>query len=219
MKTLYHQGCSDRRGFNSVNPPAGGGGGGRHTRCETIVFDDVKEGIGIIAVQFVVDKGLFGGTSDTTFEPATPMTRAMLATVLYRMDGKPAVSISNPFTDVPAEMWYTDAVLWARQSGIATGYGDNTFRPNLNLTREQLADFLYNYAKYKGYDLTLGASFNLQAFGDASKITEYVRAAMKWACGTGLIKGKPGNLLAPNDGASRAEVATILKRFFDEFVD
>ncbi|NLA86714.1 MAG: S-layer homology domain-containing protein, partial [Clostridiales bacterium] len=183
-------------------------------------FTDVKAGEWYYdAVKFVVNNGLFSGTSDMTFEPQTPMTRAMLMTVLYRREGSPAVSASNPFPDVPAGEWFTDAVLWARRNGVAAGYPDGTFRPDTNLTREQLAVFLCNYARYKGFDMARGDSFNLRIFGDAAVIPDYAGEAMKWACSVGLMRGKPGSLLAPKDNASRAEVAAILKRFVEGIED
>jgi uncharacterized repeat protein (TIGR02543 family) len=201
-------------------PPAGSVGYGAVLGAAVKTFNDVREGDWFYDdVRFVADKGLLGGITDQTFEPGTPVSRATLAAVLYTMDGKPAVSGTNPFKDVPAGAWYTSGVLWAVENGIAAGYEDGTFRPDQSLTREQLIVFIYNYAGYKGCDMALGRDFNLQLFKDASKITDDTLESVKWACGAGLVKGKPGGLLAPKDGASRAEVAAILKRFSDEFED
>lgn len=208
----------DGGGTPSGGGGGGGGGGGVLGATSKIFWDVSGDDWFFNAVQYVVNAGMFSGTSDTRFSPGAPMTRAMLVSVLYRLDGQPAVSSANPFTDVAPGMWYTKAIIWAAKNGIATGYTKQTFKPGVNLTREQLADILYNYAKYKAYDITLGSSFNLQKYSDASRITTYAKNAMKWACGTGIISGKTPTTLAPKDTASRAEVALILQRFMEIIV-
>jgi hypothetical protein len=179
-------------------------------------FDDVTEDDWFYeAVQYVVNEGLFGGTTDTTFEPFTEMTRGMLVTVLHRLEGKPAPGTENPFSDVAAGQYYTDAVLWASGEGIVEGY-DGEFFPDLVITREQLAVILYRYAAYKGYSVT--ASADLTAFADASQISGYALEELQWAVGAGLIGGKTPTTLAPTDTASRAEVAQTLMKFMEAFV-
>lgn len=163
-------------------------------------------------IDFVLLKGLFKGTSNTTFEPNATMTRAMLVTVLYRLEGEPATTAVNTFRDVAPNQWYTNAVAWAGDKGIVKGYSDTVFGTNDPVTREQTATFLYRYAQYKGYDLSAGDGYNLLSFSDGAKVSAYATAAMKWACGKGIIKGD-NNKLSPGDNSTRAEVATMLMRF------
>ncbi len=144
------------------------------------------------------------------------MTRAMLATVLYRLEGSPIVSGTNAFTDVQKGEWYTDAVIWSNASDIVRGYGSGLFGTNDNATREQTAAILYHYAKYKGYDVTAAA--NLKAFSDAESISSWAQSAMSWANAEGLINGRTKANLVPGDSASRAEVASILQRFVERKV-
>lgn len=167
------------------------------------------------AVQFAVQKNLFNGTSDTTFGPNDPMTRAMLVTVLYRLEGSPAVTQINSFTDVIDGQWYTSATIWANANKIVTGYGNGLFGTNDNITREQMATILYNYAKYKGYDVA--KAVDLKAFTDAAAISNWAQSGMTWANAEGLITGRTTTALAPGGAAARAEVATILQRFVEDF--
>jgi hypothetical protein len=164
------------------------------------------------AIAFVVSKGLFNGVSSTEFAPDAQMTRAMFATVLFRYaDG--AANGTASFGDVPAGKWYTDGVLWAAENGIASGVGGGNFNPDGNITREQLAVMLYNYAKQSGLDIS--GSADLEEFGDKAALSAWAEEAVKWAAASGLINGKPGNLLDPKGFATRAEVATILQRFIE----
>ena len=159
------------------------------------------------AVDFASSHELFQGT-DKGFEPNSPMTRAMLATVLYRLEGAIATG-GNSFADVPSGMWYTDAVTWASANGIVTGT-DKGFEPNVNITREQIATMLYCYAKLLGLD-TSGRS-GLNGFSDGSKTSSWANEAMQWAVSVGLFKGDDNGALNPQGDATRAEVATILMR-------
>ena len=166
------------------------------------------------AVAYVKENGMMTGTSDTTFAPQQPLSRAMMAQVLYNLEGKPAVegeSLGDPFDDVPGDSWYADAVYWARLEGLADGYSAETFGPEDSITREQLAVMLYRYAQYKGYDVS--ASGGLTAFGDGAKTSDWAAQAMEWAVGSGLINGKNGAVLDPQGTATRAEVAQILMKF------
>ncbi len=163
-------------------------------------------------IDFVLLEGLFKGTSDTTFAPDSTMTRAMLVTVLYRLEGEPATAAANPFHDVAANQWYTKAVIWAAENNIVKGYDATTFGTNDPVTREQMATLLYRYAQYKGYDLGAGDSYNLLSFSDGAKVSAYAVTAMKWACGQGIIQGD-SNKLRPGDNSTRAQVATMLMRF------
>jgi hypothetical protein len=163
------------------------------------------------AVQYVYEKGLMTGTSSTTFSPTRTTTRAMIVTILYRLEGSPAVSGSSAFSDVSAGQYYTDAVTWASANGIVTGYSDGRFNPGSLLTRQQLATILYRYAAYKGYDVT--ASTDLSAYTDGASVSDYARTAMAWANGNGLINGTTTTTLTPAGSATRAQVAAILMRF------
>ena len=166
-------------------------------------------------VMFVYENGLMLGTSKTLFSPYGTATRGMMATILWRMEGSPAPKGKNSFTDVEAGKWYADAITWTAENGIFAGYGKDKFGPDDPITREQLAAIFYRYADYKGYDLTVKG--NLDKFKDADKITDYAKTAMQWAVGSGLVKGKSGNLLDPQGTATRAEIAAMLHRFIEKY--
>ena len=161
-------------------------------------------------VVYVYENGLMNGVENNQFAPNTATNRAMLATILYRLAGEPAVSGDLPFTDVAAGTWYTDAVLWAAQNGIVNGLGENTFAPMNTLTREQLVTMLYRYAEAAGYDVSAAA--DLSGYPDADKVQTYAQKAMSWAVAEGIVEGMDGNL-NPAGSATRAQIATILMRF------
>ena len=166
-------------------------------------------------VMFVYENGLMLGTSKTLFSPHGTAMRGMMATILWRMEGSPVPKGKNSFTDVEAGKWYADAITWTAENGIFAGYGKDKFGPDDPITREQLAAIFYRYADYKGYDLTVKG--NLDKFKDADKITDYAKTAMQWAVGSGLVKGKSGNLLDPQGTATRAEIAAMLHRFIEKY--
>lgn len=163
------------------------------------------------AVKRVYTRGLMVGVSDTSFAPGQTLSRAMLASILYRLAGEPAVTAENPFTDVPADRWYTDAVIWAAENGIVVGCGDGTFRPNAPATRAQTAVMLYAYANFAGRNTSQRA--DLSAFADAADVPSWALAEMQWANAAQLILGRDGKLLAPNAETTRAEMASILSTF------
>ena len=165
-------------------------------------------------VMFVYENGLMLGTSKTLFSPHGTVMRGMMATILWRMEGSPVPKGKNSFTDVEAGKWYADAITWTAENGIFAGYGKDKFGPDDPITREQLAAIFYRYADYKGYDLTVKG--DLDKFKDADKITDYAKTAMQWAVGSGLVKGKSGNLLDPQGTATRAEIAAMLHRFIEK---
>ena len=169
-------------------------------------FDDVL---------FVYDYGLMVGTGKTLFSPHETVTRGMMATILWRMEGSPIPKGKNRFTDVEAGKRYADAITWTAENGIFADYDKDRFKPDDPITREQLAAIFYRYADYKGYDLTVKG--NLDKFKDADKITDYAKTAMQWAVGSDLVKGKSGALLDPQDKATRAEIATMLHRFIEKY--
>ena len=174
-------------------------------------FTDVRESDWFYDdVVFAYENGLFSGTSDTTFSPNTSMTRAMLVTVLYRLEGQPAVNGRSGFSDVQYNGYYEDAVTWAADNGIVNGTSTSTFSPNVNVTREQMAAILYRYAQYKKYNTA--ASSSLNSFSDHTSVSGYAVASLQWSVAEKLVNGSNGKLM-PTGNASRAQVAAILHRF------
>ena len=157
-------------------------------------------------IKNVYEKGIMAGTSATTFEPNSTVTRGMIAQILYAEAGKPAVSGSNPFKDVKKGDWYYDAVLWANANKVAVGFDDGTFKPNAAVTREQIAVILCACAGG-------GATADLSKYSDASEISSWAKTGMQYAVGAGLIAGRGNNKLAPKATATRAEVAQIMTNF------
>ena len=176
-------------------------------------FTDVDEDAWFFdAVAYVYGKGMMTGVTDTTFEPDTTTTRGMIVTMLYRLEGEPAVDNAAAFADVAAGAWYEKAVAWASQNGIVNGYGDDLFGPNDAITREQMAAILFRYAQYKGLE-AVTLEENLGAFEDAGQISEYAVQAFNWVVGQGLMTGVTDTTLEPASSATRAQVATILMRY------
>ena len=157
------------------------------------------------------------GTTPTTFEPEAPLSRAMLATILWRMEGEPALFYRPIFDDVVSGRWYSEAVLWAYEEGVVLGTGPGIFQPEIDITREQFATMLYRYAQVAGHDVGVPSDFGLDWFGDSYDISDWAEEAMYWAVYNGLITGSTGGVLAPQAAASRAEAATILARFMERF--
>ena len=180
--------------------------------CRTPPFTDItpKDWF-YVSVRYAWNNELFKGTSDTEFSPSLNMTRAMLATVLYRMDGQPEVNSSSAFVDVKEGMWYTDAVAWANESAIVKGYGNGIFAPDDMITREQIAVMLHRYAQGKG--LIANESTYRLNFSDTSHISDFAFEAMTWAVENGLIQGNTSTTVNPLGKATRAEVAAILMRY------
>ena len=174
-------------------------------------FVDVTNHWAYTDIKRVYNRGWMVGESATIFAPDQELTRAMLAVILYAMAGEPEVTAANPFSDVPAGDWYTDAVIWAAANGIVVGCGDGTFRPEMAVTRAQAAVMLCGYAAFSGRDVTARA--DLSAFGDAADIPAWAQAEMQWANAEKLILGRDGKLLAPNAAATRAEMASILSGY------
>ena len=184
-------------------------------RIHTISYNDVKAGDWYAnAVNYVTLTGLMNGTGDG-FSPNLAINRGMMVTVLYRMAGSPEVTAENPFTDVPADTWYTDAVIWASENDITAGTSETTFSPTNSLTREQLATFFYRFADFENPD-PIEITGDLTGFTDADQVASYATDAMKWAIGEGLISGTTETTLSPKATATRAQVATILMRYTAE---
>ena len=175
---------------------------------EDTVFSDVAANAWYVgAVEYVRDNGLMSGTSDTTFSPNGTMTRAMLAVVLYRMAGSPAVSGSDSFTDTADGTWYANAVLWASGEGVMSGYGGGLFGTNDPVNREQIAAILWRYA---GSPAAFGVAV---PYADEASISAYAVSAAAWARENGLINRIDGNRFAPKSNATRAQVATVLMNY------
>ena len=166
----------------------------------------------LAAVQYVYENDRMAGTSSTTFQPEVHLTRAMAAQVLYNLEGQPAVTGDTTFTDAAAAGdWAVKAITWAEQTGVVAGIGDGLFDPTANVTREEFAQMMYNYASYKEYDLTLEG--DLSQFEDASAISGWAETAMSWANGSGLINGHDDGTIDPQGTTTRAQAASILMNF------
>ena len=163
------------------------------------------------SVAYVYEKGLMGGTGDGLFAPDLTTSRAMIVTILYRLENSPAVTTSAGFTDVATDTWYTDAVNWANANGIVTGYGDGRFGPEDTITREQMAVILYRTAKLLGRDVSARA--DLSGYTDAANVGEYAVEAMQWAVAQGLLTGTDAGALLPSGSATRSQAAALLMRF------
>lgn len=165
------------------------------------------------SVIYVYKNGLMTGTGNDSFRPAGGMTRGMIVTVLYRLNGGTGSYVNN-FSDIPSGSWYENAAAWAAENGIVNGVGDKRFAPEKTLTQEQLAVMLYNYAKYRGLYTAGADDAALNGFSDTNSISPWAKEAMKWAVSVGIITGN-GSQLNPQASASRAEVAAMLQRFIE----
>jgi len=182
------------------------------------VFTDVKADDWYAdEIKWVYDEGLMDGVGGGSFAPETTTTRAMLVTILWRLEGEPAPAGTNPFTDVPAGEWYTEAVVWAAENKIVEGYGANLFGPTDELTREQMVTILYRYAQYKEYDVETEG--DLSAYTDADKVADWAQTAMLWAIENGLINGVTDTTLAPQGDAIRGQLAAILYRLNENVIE
>ena len=185
---------------------------------ETISFLDVKESDWFYeAVSYAVENGLMSGMSEDIFAPNTPLTREMMAVILWNLEGNPAPNEVAPFLDVTSDKYYANAIAWANENGIIAGYGD-TFGVGDSITREQFAVMLHNYAQYQGYDVSVGEDTNILSYTDAFDISNYAYPAMQWACGAGIINGMGDGTLMPQGKATRAEAATMLMNFCENVV-
>ncbi|MCL2152229.1 MAG: S-layer homology domain-containing protein [Oscillospiraceae bacterium] len=164
-------------------------------------------------VRFISTRNLMKGTAANIFSPNTAMTRAMMVTILYRLENQPLVSSSVRFPDIQSGQWYTEAVIWAAENGIVYGYANGSFGWNDNVTREEFVTILYRYAALKEFDIS--ASSELLNFTDIDDIGEWALEAMKWAVAFGIIQGRTPTALVPRDSATRAEVAMIIRRYLE----
>lgn len=164
------------------------------------------------AVDYVNGKGLMSGVDENNFGPELLTNRAMLVTILWRMEGCPTSEQATAFKDIKATDYFYNAVLWAAENKIVSGVSETSFAPNDSITREQLAAILYRYAAYKGYDVTQGG-MAVREFSDYESISGYARGSVAWAVNAGIVSGKGNNTLDPSGVATRAEVASMLMRF------
>jgi hypothetical protein len=181
------------------------------------VFTDVAVNEGnwkYEAVKYVYENGYMTGTSDTTFDPDKPLTRGMVVTVLYRMAGSPDITYTGTYSDVKAGKYYAKAVAWAAKNGIATGYSNGTFGPEKNISRQELAKMICQFAKLQGHETT--ETTDISGYVDYSMVSGYASKYMQWAVATNLISGKKKSgtyYLDPKGEATRAECAAILQRY------
>lgn len=162
-------------------------------------------------VHYAIENGIMGGTGSGKFEPGIAVTRGMIAQMIYAMEGKPYVSRAARFDDVAAGKWYTNAVAFVYANRIMGGYSSTAFGPEDYVTREQLATLLRGYAQYKG--LRVDHTVGIESFNDAARVSEWAVKGLEWAVGDGIIAGRNGNVLAPQERATRAEVAQMLMNF------
>ena len=173
----------------------------------TTLYDDVM---------YLYDRGIMVGMSAHVFGPYLPLTRGMIVTILYRMEGEPDVKYGKTFSDVPDNTWYTDGVEWAASHGIVFGYGNGKYGPNDSVTREQLAAILFRYAKYKGYDVSVGENTNILSYDDVFDTSSWAIPAMQWACGSGVLEDVPVGKIRPTFPATRAEIAHAIHVFLEK---
>ena len=202
-------------GGNTGGSAGGNTGGGTQPKPDqpgSMPFTDVPEGSWYHeAVAYVYEHGLMSGTGSNLFSPEMSTSRAMIVTILYRLEGSPAVTASAAFSDVAEGQWYAGGVAWANANGIVTGYDNGRFGPEDTITREQMATILYRYASYKDYDVSARAS--LTGYTDAGQIQPYAADAMSWVVESGIINGTSAYTLSPAGSTTRAQAAVILARF------
>lgn len=185
----------------------------------TLPFTDISGHWAYEGIKYCYDNGLMNGMTPTTFGPELTTTRAMVVTVLYRMNSEPVGGLTNPFKDVEFEDWYGPAIVWAAARGIVNGVTKDTFDPNGNITREQLAAILYRYAE--AYDYVTDIKYLLNDFKDKDSVSPYAVEPMKWTYAMDLITGMQEGkdyYLKPQNNATRAQIATILMRFMENVV-
>ncbi|MBE6681851.1 MAG: S-layer homology domain-containing protein [Ruminococcaceae bacterium] len=178
-------------------------------------FSDVKENDWFFGtVKFASENGIMNGVSENEFAPNQTLTRAMLVTILYRVEGSPRLESDSTFSDVSLSDWYGAPIIWAAENGIVNGVSETEFAPNNAITREQIAAIMYRYANAKGYDVTQGG-MAVREYEDYESISSWASEAMQWAVNTKLINGKTKTTVCPQDNATRAEAATIIMRFIE----
>ncbi|MCI9264927.1 MAG: S-layer homology domain-containing protein, partial [Oscillospiraceae bacterium] len=166
-------------------------------------------------VHYCLEKGLMVGVSENSFAPTMETSRAMIATILWRLSGSPEAGTEKSFPDCEAGSWYAQAVAWCAEVGVVKGYDSGDFGPEDPVTREQMALMLWQYAKLRGQEVLTDGEAGLDGYSDFDQAGEWAVFALRWAVGSGVMNGKEGNQLDPNGFASRAEAAAMLQRFFE----
>ncbi len=166
-------------------------------------------------VMFVFDNQIMTGTSEREFSPNTTLNRAMMITILHRIDGDNSVYGKDIFYDVEKNSWYENAVNWGYENKIVTGTSENTFAPMDHLTREQLCVMLYNYTKHIGVKTELA---DISSYSDNNTVSNWAKDAVCWAVQEKIVTGKGNNTLAPRDSATRAETAAVIRRYTERFI-
>ncbi len=164
-------------------------------------------------IHYCVSNNLMAGYSDSAFGPNDNLTRAQIANILYNLEGKPAVETKDIFADVKASDWFANAVVWASDAGVVTGYGNANFGPEDYITREQLAVMLYRYSQFKGYDVSDSHEVELVSYTDNDLVSDWAKVAVKWATTEDVIEGQGECVLNPAGFATRAQAATVFMRF------
>jgi len=162
------------------------------------------------AIDFVLNNGIMHGMGDKLFAPDAALSRAMMVQILYNMEGRPSYNVQNNFTDIDGH-WSADAVLWAGENNIVEGYEDGSFRPETDLSREQMAAVLCRYARYKGVDTSTQGDLNV--FVDGSLTSDWAAESMRWAVAVGIVNGTGDGMLSPLGSATRAHVAQIMTNY------
>ena len=208
-------GASGSTGTSDSAASAGSTADTTDTSASVNRFYDVSSGSWYYdAVQYVYSAGLMSGTGSYVFSPDGATTRGMIVTILYRLEGSPSAG-SAAFSDVSSGKYYAQAVAWAAENGIVSGYSASRFGPEDAITREQLAAILYRYASYKGCDVSQTAA--LSGYTDRASIASYAQTPFAWAVAAGIISGTGANRLSPASGATRAQVAAMLMRLCESF--
>ena len=205
--------------FATATSGGGGGGGGTPVTGPTVtdIFADVPADAWYAeAVKYVYDNGLMAGVGDGEFAPNAVTTRAMVVTVLYRIEGNPSVSGNGGFADVPSGQWYTEVVAWAEAHGIVYGHTDTKFAPNDAMTREQMAAVMFRYALV--LRVASATSADLSGYTDAGKVSPWAEEAMEWANAEGVINGTSTTTLSPTSSTIRAQLAQILMNYCENVV-
>ncbi len=219
---------------NGGNNSVGGGGGSyipatkpdketetqqESTQTENNIktFSDIKQNDWFYSdVMFVSNNKIMTGTSESEFSPNTTLNRAMMITILHRIDGDSSTYKKDIFNDVEKNSWYENAVNWGYENKIVTGTSANTFAPKNNLTREQLCVMLYNYTKHIGVKTEFA---DTSSFSDNNTVSDWAKDAVSWAVQEKIVTGKGNNTLAPKDSATRAEAAAVIRRYTEKFVE
>ena len=187
--------------------------------CPSKAFDDLDTSQWYHEdTDYVIEKGIMNGVKEKKFDPSGLVTRAMMVTMLWRMDFSETGCADVGFDDVEAGSWYAEAVNWAAEHEIVKGMSKTSFAPNDSITREQFATIMYRYADYKGIDLSASPQEDLGKYTDAGDVSDWAMESMQWAVGAGLINGMTETTLAPKGNATRAQAAAIFHRFCENIL-